>query len=91
MFIKVASATLRAHPKQALSTARQQGRGVYLCTQQHQRRPAEADQEIFAACLSRWHLRPRTAKSALYRRSNFFFSWVPSPPKNVGSSGQQMS
>ena len=32
-----------------------------------------------------------TAKSALYRRSNFFSGWVPSPPKNVGSSGQQMS
>ena len=30
-----------------------------------------------------------TAKSALYRRSNFFFDWVPSPPKKVGSSGQQ--
>ena len=31
------------------------------------------------------------AKSALYRRSNFFFGWVNSPTKNAGSSGQQMS
>ena len=31
-----------------------------------------------------------SAKSALklYPRSNFFCGWVPSPPKNVGSSGQ---
>ena len=44
MFIEVTSATLRARPKQALSTARQQGRGGWNpCTQQHQRRPAEVD------------------------------------------------
>ena len=38
MFIEVTKATLRAHPKQALYTARQQGRGVLepLYIQQHQ-------------------------------------------------------
>ena len=64
MFIEVTSATLRAHPKQALSTARQQGRGVLepFSTQQHQRRPVEArrPRNICSACLSRWHLLRRS-------------------------------
>ena len=51
------------------------------CTQQHQRRPAEAEQEYFQRLVV--PLAFATAKSALYS--------VRSPPKNVGSSGQQMS
>ena len=53
------------------------------CTQQHQRRPAEADQEIFAA--------PACPADICHGEVRPSFGWVPSPPKNVGSSGQQMS
>ena len=53
------------------------------CTQQHQRRPAEADQEIFAA--------PACPAGICHGEVRPLFGWVPSPPKNVGSSGQQMS
>ena len=53
------------------------------CTQQHQRRPAEADQEIFAA--------PACPAGICHGEIRPLFGWVPSPPKNVGSSGQQMS
>ena len=53
------------------------------CTQQHQRRPAEVDQEIFAA--------PACPTSICHGEVRTLFGWVPNPPKNVGSSGQQMS
>ena len=53
------------------------------CTQQHQRRPAEADQEIFAA--------PACPADICHGEVRPSFGWVPSPPKNAGSSGQQMS
>ena len=53
------------------------------CTQQHQRRPAEADQEIFAA--------PACPAGICHFQVCPLFGWVPGPPKNVGSSGQQMS
>ena len=79
MFIEVTSTTLRAHPKQALSTARQPGRGVL----EQQRRPAEADQEIFAA--------PACPAGICHGEVRPLFGWIPSPPKNVGRSGQQMS
>ena len=72
-FIEVTSATLRAHLKQALATAWQQGHGVsYLCTQQHQRRPAEADQysQRLAACrtgICHGEVRPLSQKQLLLR------------------------
>ena len=54
------------------------------CTQQHQRRPAqEADQEIFAA--------PACPAGICDGEVRPLFGWVTTPPKNVGSSGQQMS
>ena len=53
------------------------------CTQQHQCRPAEADQEIFAA--------PACPAGICHGEVRPLFGWVTSPPKNVGSSGQQMS
>ena len=53
------------------------------CTQQHQRRSAEADQEIFAA--------PACPAGICHGEVRPLFGWVPSPPKNVGISGQQMS
>ena len=53
------------------------------CTQQHQRRPAEADQEIFAA--------PACPAGICHDEVRPLFGWVTSPPKNVRSSGQQMS
>ena len=57
MFIEVTSATLRAHPKQALSTARQQGRGVLepLYTTSASSRWSRP-RSICSACLSHWHL-----------------------------------
>ena len=52
-------ATLRAHPKQALSTARQQGRGVLepLYTTTSASSSWSLPRNICSACLmSRWHL-----------------------------------
>ena len=74
MFIEVTSATLRAHPKQALSTAWQQGHGVLepLYTR-HQRRPAEADQEIFAV--------PASPAAICHGEVRPLFGWVPQPAK----------
>ena len=83
MFIEVTSATLRAHPKQALATSRQQGRGVLepLYTTTSASSSWSRTKNICSACL----LAFATAKSALYSVGS------PRPPKNVGSSGQQMS
>ena len=73
-----------AHPKQALSTARQQGRGVLepLYTTTSASSSWSRPRNICSACLSRWHLP---------RRSPPFIWLGHQPPKNVGSSGQQMS
>ena len=62
MFIEVTSATLRAHPKQALSTARQQGRGVLepLYTTTSASSSWSWPRNICSACLSRWHLPQRS-------------------------------
>ena len=82
MYFRVADKFTTAKRKdgklcQVLSTARQQGRGVpYLCRQQHQRRPTEATKKYLQRLLVL--LAFATPKSALYRRSNFFF-WGPRP------------
>ena len=62
MFIEVTSATLRSHPKQALSTARQQGRGVLepLYTTTSASSSWSRPRNICSACLSRWHLPRRS-------------------------------
>ena len=62
MFIEVTSATLRAHPKQALSTARQEGRGVRepLNTTTSASSSWSRPRNICSACLSRWHLPRRS-------------------------------
>ena len=63
MFIEVTSATLRAHPKQALSTARQQRRGVLepLYTTTSASSSWSRPRNICSACLmSRWHLPRRS-------------------------------
>ena len=62
MFIEVTSATLRAHPKQALSTARQQGRGVLepLYTTTSASSSWSRPRNICIACLFRWHLPRRS-------------------------------
>ena len=62
MFIEVTSATLRAHPKQALSTARQKGRGVLepLYTTRSASSSWSRPRNICRACLSRWHLPRRS-------------------------------
>ena len=62
MFIEVTSATLRAHPNKLFPQLGSRDVEFWNpCTQQHQRRPAEADQEIFAApACPRWHLPRRS-------------------------------
>ena len=47
------------------------------CTQQHQRRPAEADQEIFAA--------PACPAGICHGEVRPLFGWVPSPPKMLAA------
>ena len=62
MFIEGTSATLRAHPKQALSTAWQQGCGVLepLYTTTSASSSWSRPRNICSACLSRWHLSRRS-------------------------------
>ena len=57
--------------------------GTLVNNREHQRRPAEAHQEIFAA--------PACPAGICHDEGRPLFGWVPSPPKNVGSSGKQMS